>query len=193
MGAIHIHLHSNQTKTHDRKVKDIDYQVGSEKDQYSGKFRAVIRQNNKIKWLSQNLFDSPGLAENEAKRQISNLKTKDAVRLVPGKKYRLKNNKGIVTYIGPDPIGRHGDIKVKNSSGFTTSLHEDDIESEYTRDDSSDVERLRDRVRALERRAQLYNSAGGLPKSHPLKVELSQAREELKKAQTTAKRTTKWI
>lgn len=182
MGAIHIHLHSNQTKTRDRKVKDTS----------ESELKALELRYNQMESGKTPIREQVAL-----KKRIEELRkklgTKDAVRLVPGKKYRLKNNKGIVTYLGPDSGGRHGDIKVKNSSGFTTSLHEDDIESEYTRDDSSDVERLRDRVRALERRAQLYNSAGGLPKSHPLKVELSQAREELKKAQTTAKRTTKWI
>jgi hypothetical protein len=44
----------------------------------------------------------------------------DAFRLEVGKKYR--SNKGIVTYLGPDTEGRHGDILVKNASGFTLRL-----------------------------------------------------------------------
>lgn len=66
---IHIHIH--------RKTKD-SWFAGYEQDQASKKFRAVIRKDTKIKWISEKLFSTAEAAAIEAGRQMREKGVKDA-------------------------------------------------------------------------------------------------------------------
>lgn len=74
---------------------------------------------------------------------------------------------------------------IKN--GFRIQIPSSALVAE-TLDEEISIEQLKSRVRALERRAQQYAGAGGLPRSHPIKQDLTKAREQLKEAERNAKR-----